>query len=55
MSGDQKGLESEGLGFNLCVTPSHVIMSLILEIGDQGVGVDLVVKTEVGQGLFWNP
>ena len=34
MSGDQKGLESEGLGFNLYVVPPHVVVSLISEIGD---------------------
>ena len=47
---DQKGSELEGLGFNLCVAPSHIIVSLISEIRDRRVGVDLVVKTEVSQG-----
>ena len=48
MSGDQKGLELEGLGFNLCVVPPPVIVSLILEtrirseIGDSEVGDDFV-------------
>ena len=50
MSRDWKGLELEGLGFNLCVAPPHVVVSLISEIGDWRVGVDLVAKTEVGQG-----
>ena len=50
MSRDWKGSELEGLGFNLCVVPSCIIVSLISEIGDQKVRVDLVVKTEVSQG-----
>ena len=50
MPRDRKSLELEGLGFNLCVAPPHIVVSLILEIRDRRVGVDLVVKTEVGQG-----
>ena len=50
MSGYWNGSESEGLGFNLCVAPPHIVMSLIL--GDKGwvrdwrleVGDDFVVK-----------
>ena len=34
--------ESEGLGFNLCVVPSLNVVSLISEIRDWRVGVDLV-------------
>ena len=47
---DWKGSELEGLGFNLYVVSPRVVMSLILEIRDQRVRVDLVVKTEVSQG-----
>ena len=46
---DQKGLELEGLIFNLCVALSCVVVSLILEIGDRRFGDELVIKTEVGQ------
>ena len=39
-------MESEGLGFNLCVAPSHVVVSLISEgkgrIGDRRFGDDFV-------------
>ena len=42
-----KGLELEGLGFNLCVALSHIVMSLIsegqdqrLEIGDDFIDED---------------
>ena len=31
---NQNGLESEGLGFNLCVALPHIVVSLIL--GDKG-------------------
>ena len=48
------GSESEGLGFNLCVALSRIIMSLILE---DGVGLEIgdsemtsLFKTEVDQG-----
>ena len=45
----QNGSESEGLGFNLCVAPSHVVVSLISK--DRGqIGDDFVVMTRVGQG-----
>ena len=60
MSGYRNGSESEGLGFNLCVAPSRVIVSLILKdrgriggrIGDRRleVGDDFIVMTRVGQG-----
>ena len=56
MSGYQNGSESKGLGFNLCVVPSRVVVSLISKdrdwIGDWrlGVGGDFVVMTRVGQG-----
>ena len=50
MSGYQKGSELEGLGFNLYVVPPHIVVSLISEVRDWRVRVDLVVKTEVGQG-----
>ena len=52
----RNGSESEGLGFNLCVAPSRVIVSLISkdrgQIGDwrSEVGDDFVVMTRVGQG-----
>ena len=37
------GLESEGLGFNLCVAPPRVVVSLIS--GDKGqVGDDFIIK-----------
>ena len=54
MSGYWNGLESEGLGFNLCVAPPRVLVSLILRdrsrVRDQRseVGDDFVVKSEVG-------
>ena len=49
MSGYQNGSESEGFGFNLCVAPPRVVVSLISK--DKGqVGDDFVVKTKVGQG-----
>ena len=53
---NQNGSESEGLGFNLCVAPPRVIVSLILKgrgrIGDRRseVGDDFVIMTRVGQG-----
>ena len=47
---DQKDSELEGLGFNLSVAPSHIIVSLISEIRDQRFRDDLVVKTAVDQG-----
>ena len=47
MSRDWKGSELEGLGFNLYVVPPCVVVSLISEIGDQRVGVDFVIRTEV--------
>ena len=56
MSGYQNGSESEGLGFNLCVAPSRVVVSLISKdrgrIGDRRleVGDDFVIMTRVGQG-----
>ena len=41
-------MELEGLGFNLCVAPPHVVVSLISEdegwIGDWRFGDDFVVK-----------
>ena len=53
MSGDWNGSESEGLGFNLCVALSHIVMSLILE---DGVGLEIgdsemtsPLKMKVGQ------
>ena len=43
MSGYWNGLELEGLGFNLCVSPPRVVVSLIL--GNKGqVGDDFIVK-----------
>ena len=53
---NRNGSESEGLGFNLCVAPSRVILSLILK--DRGriedwrseVGDDFIIMTRVGQG-----
>ena len=56
MSGYQNGSESEGLGFNLCVAPPCVVVSLILKdrdwVRDQRseVGDDFVIMTRVGQG-----
>ena len=56
MSGYQSGSESEGLGFNLCVVPPRVIISLILrdkgQVRDRRSEVrdDFIVKTKVGQG-----
>ena len=56
MSGNWNGSELEGLGFNLCVAPPHIIMSLISRdrsrVRDRRseVGDDFVVKTKVGQG-----
>ena len=56
MSGYRNGSKSEGLGFNLCVAPPHVVVSLISrdkgQVGDQRseVGGDFVIKTKVGQG-----
>ena len=56
MFGYQNGSESEGLGFNLCVAPPCIVMSLISEdrgwVGDRRleVGDDFVVMTRVGQG-----
>ena len=56
MSRYRNGLESEGLGFNLCVAPPRVVVSLISRdrsrIGDRRseVGDDFIVKTKVGQG-----
>ena len=53
MSGYQNGSESEGLGFNLCVAPPRIVVSLILKdkgwVGDWRleVGDDFVVKTKV--------
>ena len=48
-------MESEGLGFNLCVVPSRVVVSLILE---DGVGSEIgdsemtsLSKTEVRQRM----
>ena len=38
-----RGSESEGLGFNLCVVPSRVIVSLILRDKDQVGGQRLEV------------
>ena len=48
--------ESEGLGFNLCVAPSRIVVSLISK--DKGqvrdrrseVRDDFIIKTKVGQG-----
>ena len=41
-------MESEGLGFNLCVVLSRVVVSLISDdegqIGDQRFGDDFIVK-----------
>ena len=49
MSRYRSGSESEGLGFNLCLAPPHIVMSLILR--DKGqVRDDFVIKTKVGQG-----
>ena len=56
MSGYQNGSKFEGLGFNLCVAPPCIVVSLISK--DKGrvrdhrseVGDDFVIKTEVGQG-----
>ena len=56
MSRYWKESESEGLGFNLCVAPPRVIVSLISK--DKGrvrdwrseVRDDFIVKTKVGQG-----
>ena len=56
MSGYRNGSESEGLGFNLCVAPPRVVVSLVSK--DRGrvrdrrseVGDDFVVMTRVGQG-----
>ena len=52
-----KGSESEGLGFNLCVALSCIVMSLILEagdqrseVGDQRLEVTSLLKMKVGQG-----
>ena len=56
MSGYWNGSESEGLGFNLCVVPPRVVVSLISRDGSQvgdrrlEVGDDFVVKSEVRQG-----
>ena len=56
MSGYRNGSELEGLGFNLCVAPPHVVVSLISRdrswVRDQRSEVrgDFVVKTKVGQG-----
>ena len=56
MSGYRNGSESEGLGFNLCVAPSRVVVSLISKdrgrIGDRRLEVrdDFVVMTRVGEG-----
>ena len=50
MSGDWKGSKLEGLGFNLYFVLSRVVVSLISENGDWRIGVDLVVRMEVGQG-----
>ena len=55
-SGYRNGSESEGLGFNLCVVPPGIIVSLILRVKSwvrdrrSEVGDDFVVRTEVGQG-----
>ena len=49
MSGYRNGSESEGLGFNLCVAPPRVVVSLILRDRSR-VGDDFVIKSEVGQG-----
>ena len=38
MSENRNGSESEELGFNLCVAPSHVVVSLISE---DGVGSEI--------------
>ena len=51
---NQNGSESEGLGFTLCVVPSHIVVSLISEdrvrseIG--GSEMTSLFKTEVRQG-----
>ena len=51
---NRNGLELEGLGFNLCVAPPHVVVSLILgekgQVGglEIGVGDDLVLCNEMG-------
>ena len=56
MSKCWNGSESEGLGFNLCVAPPRVVVSLILKdkgrVGDRRseVGDDFVVRTKVRQG-----
>ena len=34
MIGNRRGSESEGLGFNLCVAPSRVVVSLISRVKD---------------------
>ena len=53
MSGYWNGLELEGLGFNLCVAPPRVVMSLILKDKDQvrdrrsEVRDDFVVRTKL--------
>ena len=45
---NRNGSELKGLGFNLCVAPSCIVVSLILEgegcIGDQRFGDDFIVK-----------
>ena len=52
MSGYWDGLELEGLGFNLCVAPPRIVVSLISRdkswVGDRRleVGDDFVVKTK---------
>ena len=54
MSGYRNGSESEGLGFNLCVVPPHIVMSLILGdkdwVRDWRSEMTLSLRTEVGQG-----
>ena len=48
MSRYQNGLELEGLGFNLCVAPPRVVVSLIL--GDEGWVRDR--RSEVGDDFI---
>ena len=48
-----RGSESEGLGFNLCVAPSRVVVSLISRdrnrVGDRRSENDFVVRQKVEQ------